>query len=80
MGNESETCNGTWRWRQVSSYNYKLHEDSAKLAKRSQKLLCSPAVDLRHLVGQHKRRSMRRLRDLPRMLNAARSRETGSCP
>ena len=26
---------------------------SAKLAKRSQKLLCSPAVDLRHYVGQH---------------------------
>ena len=51
MGNESETCNGTWRWRQASSYNYKLYKDSAKLAKRSQKLLCSPAVDLRHYEG-----------------------------
>ena len=40
-----------WRWRQVSSYNYKLYEDSVKLAKRSQKLLCSLAVDLRHLSG-----------------------------
>jgi hypothetical protein len=29
----------------LSSYNYKLHEDSAKLANRSQKLLCFPAVD-----------------------------------
>jgi hypothetical protein len=27
-------------------YNYKLRKESAELAKRSQKLLCSPAVDL----------------------------------
>ena len=26
MGNERETCNGTWRWRQASSYNYKLYK------------------------------------------------------
>ena len=32
-------------------YNYKLYKDSVELAKRSQKLLCSPAVDLRHLCG-----------------------------
>ena len=51
MGNERETCNGTWRWRQVSSYNYKLYVDSAKLAKRSQKLLCSRSVDLGHYEG-----------------------------
>ena len=56
----------------LSSYNYKLHKDSAELAKRSQKLLCSPAVDLRHDEGgSTKRRSMLRLQDLPRMLNAA---------
>ena len=29
-----------------ASYNYKLYKDSVELAKRSQKLLCSPAVDL----------------------------------
>jgi hypothetical protein len=74
MGNENETCNGKWRWRQVSNYNYKLHYDSAKLAKRSQKLLCSPAVDLSHYEGgSTKRRSIYRacFPDLSRMLNAA---------
>ena len=57
----------------VSSYNYKLHEDSAELAKRSQKLLCSPAVDLRHLYGAA-RSAARRAggRIVPRMLNTAR--------
>ena len=45
-----------------ASYNYKLYEDSAELAKRSQKLLCSPAVDLRHLLGQHEAPLERRLR------------------
>jgi hypothetical protein len=62
----------------LSNYNYKLHEDSAKLAKRSQKLLCSPAVELRHLLGQHKRRSDAPAADLPRMRNAAGLRQTGS--
>jgi hypothetical protein len=36
------------------SYNYKLHKDSVEVAKRSQKLLCSPAVDLIPLrMGRH---------------------------
>jgi hypothetical protein len=46
-GTKAKLATATWRWRQVSIYNYKLHEDSAMLAKRSQKLLCSQPVDLR---------------------------------
>ena len=53
MGNESETCNGTWRWRQVFSYNYKLHEDFPELAKGSQKLFRFPAIDICRLTGRH---------------------------
>ena len=34
-----------------ANYNYKLYKISVELAKRSQKLLCSPAVDLRHYDG-----------------------------
>jgi hypothetical protein len=44
--------------------------DSVELAKRSQKLLCSPDVDLiPSRWGQHE--APLRRQDLPRMLNAA---------
>jgi hypothetical protein len=47
-----------------------LHKDSVELAKRSQKLLCSPDVDLiPSRWGQHE--APLRRQDLPRMLNAA---------
>ena len=46
-----------------------MYKDSVELAKRSQKLLCSPVVDLRHLFGgSTKRRSMAPAAGLPRML------------
>ena len=70
----------------VDKRNYKLHKDSVRFAKRSQKLLCSLAVDLiRRDMGSTKRRSgCRSPAHAQRPIQTARSlaalRVRGPCP
>ena len=78
MGNESKTCTEHGAAVRLSSYNYKLHEDSAKLAKQAKNSCVLRQLNCVIYLGQHKRRSDAPASGYPAHAQRPRLRQTGS--